>query len=134
MRQSLHSHVLFLESKIQTLRDRLTIGSATSEELEEVERQLANAELALEHYRKAYALELAFSGPGTPGDSGSESGNKSGGAPPGEPSNPNKTKGRLMARGRKKGLVRMRPTVALRLADAISTDGRVLCIPPAIGD
>lgn len=111
MRQSLHSHVLFLESRIQTLRDRLTMGGATSEELQEVERQLANAELALEHYRKAYALEVESSSPKSPGGAGDDSDSRGGDAPQGDKSDSKKTKGGLAARGSKKVRVRMRSTV-----------------------
>ena len=88
------------------------MANATSEELQEVERQLSKAELALEHYRKAYALELAFSGPESPGGADYESGNRSGGAMLGDKSDPKKTKGGLATRRRKKALTGMRPRVA----------------------
>jgi hypothetical protein len=72
MRHSLHSHIIYLENKIQSLRDRLTTSRLGAEEIQVLEAQIYHAELALEHYRKAYALEISVSNPEPPDTSGPE--------------------------------------------------------------
>lgn len=73
MRHSLHSHIIYLENRIQSLRDSLTKSRVNREELEELERQISTAELALERYREAYALELSVDEPDSPDSSDTES-------------------------------------------------------------
>ncbi len=112
MRHSLHSHIVYLENWIQTLRDRLTTGRIGADEIREIERQLTNSELALEHYREAYALELSLSTPEMPDGATGEAGGGAGG--PGK-SDAEKKKGSLTAvavRRRKKTLVGARPGVS----------------------
>lgn len=72
MRHSLHSHIIYLENRIQSLRDSLTKSRVNREELEELERQISTAELALERYREAYALELSVDDPDSPDSSDTE--------------------------------------------------------------
>lgn len=72
MRYSLHSHLLYLENRIQLLSDRLTKPGLSSAEVAGLEQQIALAELALEHYRKAYALEVKVSRPEPSGSPGNE--------------------------------------------------------------
>jgi hypothetical protein len=79
MRHSLHSHIIDLENRIQTLRDRLTSGRIAADEVGEIEQQLANCELALEYYRQAYALEVSLSDPKMPGGATGESDGGAGG-------------------------------------------------------
>ena len=105
MRHSLHSHIVYLENWIQTLRDRLTTGRIGADEIGEIGRQLTNCELALEHYREAYALELSSSGPEMPDGAAGKEGGDAGG--PGK-SDAEKKKGGLTAvaaRARKKAPV-----------------------------
>lgn len=66
MRHSLQSHIIYLEEKVQSLRDRLTRAHLTTDEMQGLKAQMFHAELALEHYRKAYALELSVSSPDPP--------------------------------------------------------------------
>ena len=66
MRHSLHSHIIYLEHKIQSLRDLLTRSHLTAEEIDCLKAQIYQAELAVEHYRQAYALELSVSNPEPP--------------------------------------------------------------------
>lgn len=66
MKNSLHTHIIFLENTIQSLRNRLTRPGLTVEEIEDIELQLSTSESALDHYRKAYALETKVSGPEPP--------------------------------------------------------------------
>lgn len=82
MRHSLHSHILYLENKVQLLKDRLTNLRLTIEEGEDLEKQLALAELALARYREAYALELAVSCSEPPGRPGSQSQSGNGASQP----------------------------------------------------
>lgn len=112
MRHSLHSHIVYLENWIQTLRDRLTTGRISADEIGEIGRQLTNCELALEHYREAYALELSSSGPEMPDGAAGEAGGAAGG--PGK-SDAEKKKGGLTAvaaRRRKKAPVGAGPGVS----------------------
>ena len=95
MRHSLHSHILYLENRIQFLRDRLTMRHFDAAELQEIERQLVSAELALVRYQEAYALEISASGPEMPGGSTEPDSEASGHKPPG--SRPPKSTGRLAA-------------------------------------
>jgi len=62
MRQSLRSHILYLENTIQDLRNRLTQPRLTPVQIEDLNLQLSLAESAVEHYRQAYTLELSVSG------------------------------------------------------------------------
>jgi len=97
MRHSLHSHVLYLESSIQGVRNRLNQPNLSPEELEDLNLQLTLAESALEHYRQAYALELSLSGsepPNQPAGSGSD-----GGGERPEKSNPEKRNDGLVTIG-----------------------------------
>lgn len=66
MRHSLQSHIIYLEEKIQSLRDRLTNPHLNPDEHQGLKAQVFHAELALEHYREAYALELSVSSPEPP--------------------------------------------------------------------
>lgn len=74
MRHSLRAHILYLEGIVQYARERLTAHHLSEEELEDFRLQLTLAESALEHYRRAYELELSVSGPESPGHPDSESG------------------------------------------------------------
>src|SRR5579859_5278589 len=73
MRYSLHSHIIYLENKIQSFRDRLTRSRLTPGEIQSLKMQIAHAELALEYYREAYALELSISSSDPPNSSGAGS-------------------------------------------------------------
>jgi len=73
MRHSLHSHIIYLENKIQSLRDRLTDSHLSVEDRQGIESQIYHAELALKHYREAYLLEISVSNPEPPGGPGSKS-------------------------------------------------------------
>lgn len=66
MRHSLHSHIIYLENKIQSLKDCLTSPRITSDEIQELEVQISVAELAVTRYREAYALEISVSNPEPP--------------------------------------------------------------------
>lgn len=57
MLRSLRDHIVELEMRIQTLRDKLTLPNLTEPERESVHAQIQVAELALSHYMKAYELE-----------------------------------------------------------------------------
>lgn len=63
MRHSLHSHIIYLENRIQSLKDGLTRPRLTTEEIQSLELQISVAELALTRYREAYSLELSVSNP-----------------------------------------------------------------------
>ena len=73
MRHTLHSHIIYLENMIQSLRDRLTGSHLATEDREGLETQIYHAQVALAHYRKAYAHELSASNPEAPGSPGSMS-------------------------------------------------------------
>lgn len=66
MRNSLRAHVSYLESTIRSAQDRLTQPNLSADEVQDLELQLTLAQSALEHYRKAYELELSVSGPEPP--------------------------------------------------------------------
>lgn len=73
MRHSLRTHILFLENTIESLRNGLTCPGLSIEEVEEIKLQLSTSESALEHYRKANALEAELTVPESPNHpSGSE--------------------------------------------------------------
>ena len=57
MDRTLHEHILYLEHRIQSLRDQLTESHRTAGERERVGAEIKVAELALAHYRAAYDLE-----------------------------------------------------------------------------
>lgn len=86
----MHSHIIYLENKIQALRDRLTGPRLTSEERQGIESQIYHAELALEHYREAYKLELSVSSPQPPGGPGTHSEGENGNASNSSPEKKNK--------------------------------------------
>jgi len=62
MDQSLRQHIIFLEQRVQTLRDQLTDSSRVAELLW-VQTDLLIAELALARYRAALALEGKVASP-----------------------------------------------------------------------
>jgi hypothetical protein len=105
MRHSLHSHILYLESKIQSFRDLLTKSHLTPGEIEGLKAQIHHAELALEHYRQAYALELSVSGPESPDSPETKSSGGSGVAEKANSKNKNEGHAAIAARARKKALV-----------------------------
>lgn len=80
MRHSLHSHIIYLENKVQSFRDLLTRSHLTADETESLKAQIYQAELALEHYRQAYALELSVSSPEPPDSPETKSSGGSGAA------------------------------------------------------
>jgi len=57
MMQTLQSHIHHLEERIQTMSDRLTRPVLTPEDRTRIQSEILIAELALDHYRKAYELE-----------------------------------------------------------------------------
>jgi hypothetical protein len=84
MLHPLRSHIIYLENTIQSLRDRQTSSDLTIEEIEDIELQLSLSESALDHYRRAYALELKIPGSeppnhptGTEGKDGGQGGDMS---------------------------------------------------------
>lgn len=81
MRHSLHAHIVYLENLIQDVRNRLTRPGLAPAEVEDLQLQLTLAESALEHYRRAYELELSASGSPPPDSSeGTSSGGNANGA------------------------------------------------------
>lgn len=106
MRHSLHSHISFLQDKIQSLRERLTNSHPSAEEIQEIKAQIFHAESALEHYRRAYALEIGVSSP-DPSDSTGMNSACGGGAPETSKSQ-EKKRGRSAIAARAKKKVRMR--------------------------
>ena len=100
MRQTLRSHIHYLENAIQDLRTRLSSGNLTVDELQDIELQLAQASSALEHYQKAYALELEVFGPEPPDASADHS--KGGSGEPGLRPNDKKKEGLAAAGTRKR--------------------------------
>jgi hypothetical protein len=66
MRHSLRAHISYLETTIRSVRDRLAEPRLSPDEFQDLELQLTLAESALEHYRKAYELEVSVSGPEPP--------------------------------------------------------------------
>jgi hypothetical protein len=66
MRNSLQTHIIFLENTVRNVRVRLARPGLTIEEIEDIELQLSTSESALDHYRQAYALEAKVSGPEPP--------------------------------------------------------------------
>jgi hypothetical protein len=71
MRHSLHAHIVYLENLIQDVRNRLTRPALGPAEVEDLQLQLTLAESALDHYRRAYELELSASG-STPPDTSAD--------------------------------------------------------------
>jgi hypothetical protein len=69
MRHSLHAHIVYLENLIQDVRNRLTQPALGPAEVEDLQLQLTLAEGALDHYRRAYELELSASGAEPPDSS-----------------------------------------------------------------
>ena len=66
MLNPLLSHMQYLKNTIQHLKGRLASPGLTIEEVEDIELQLSLSEDALDHYRKAYELELRVAGPEPP--------------------------------------------------------------------
>lgn len=95
MRHTLHSHIIYLENKIQSLRDSLTRHRLSPSEFKELEQQISLAELALARYREAYEIETSLSSP-DPSDSGTQSGDGTGNA---DTSNSDKKRGRAAIAG-----------------------------------
>lgn len=62
MLNPLLSHMKYLENTIQDLKRRLDSPGLTIEQVEDIELQLSLSEGALDHYRKAYELELKVAG------------------------------------------------------------------------
>ena len=92
MRNSLRTHIIFLENTIQSLRNRLTRPGLSIEEAEDIELQLSTSESALDHYRKAYALEAELTVPEPPD-------HPSGSEPAGEDDAPEKSSSRKKNEG-----------------------------------
>lgn len=110
LRHSLRSHVIYLENRIQSLRDLLTAHGLNADERQQIERQLAYAELALERYREAYVLELNLSNPQPPDRADTESGGNSEGLGNRDKSNPEKKNRSATVAGRpRKRFVRVAP-------------------------
>lgn len=112
MRHSLHSHIIYLEEKIQSLTDRLTEPHLTDDETQGLKAQIFHAIHALEHYRQAYALELSVSTPEPP--QGPATNSNGGSHSPGNSKSENK-KGDLAgaaARVRKKARAAYSPGIA----------------------
>jgi hypothetical protein len=57
LQRPLHEHIIFLEQRIQELRDQLTVSDPGGEELVRIRAQIQTAELSLAHFRAAYDLE-----------------------------------------------------------------------------
>ena len=121
MRHTLHSHIIYLENKIQALRDRLTRRHVSPAELHDLEQQISLAELALERYREAYLLELSISNPEPPDSSGANP--DRGAEPHGDASSEGKKKGRaaIVARTKERTRERRLPSIA---AAGAKGDGR----------
>ncbi|MGB0063544.1 MAG: hypothetical protein WBP85_03790 [Terracidiphilus sp.] len=73
MRHSFRAHIVYLENTIQSVREHLTKRGLKVDEVEDLELQLTLAESALEHYHKAYALELTISSANPPHGPGADS-------------------------------------------------------------
>ena len=99
MLHPLRSHIIFLENTIQSLRNRLTGPGLAIEELEDIELQLSLSEGALDHYGRAYALELKVSGTEPPNDPTGSEPNASGQGPE-KPSSTKKKEGLAAAESR----------------------------------
>ena len=57
MLRSLRDHIVELQLRIQTLRDKLTLPNLTEAERASINSQIQLADLALSHYMKAFELE-----------------------------------------------------------------------------
>ncbi len=57
MQNTLQAHILHLEHKIQESRDQLTNPALTPAERTRMQSEMEIAELALNHYVKAFELE-----------------------------------------------------------------------------
>ena len=114
MRHTLHSHIIYLENLIQTLSDRLTASHLSIEDREGIESQMYHAQLALVHYRKAYAHELTVSGPDAPDSPKNKSEGESGdpaGSKPGRKKQDGLTA--FVARKRRKASIRLRRSFSI---------------------
>ena len=105
MRNSLRTHIIFLENTIQGLRNRLTRSGLSIEEVEDIELQLSTSESALDHYRKAYALEAELMVPEPPN-------HPSGNEPAGEDESPEKSS----SRKKNEGLAKFSVTAKRRIS------------------
>lgn len=121
MRHSLHSHIIYLENKLQALRDRLTRRNVSPEELRDLEQQISLAELALERYREAYLLELSVSNPEPPDSSGTNPDH--GAENPGDSQSEGKQKGRAAIVTRAKERARER-WLSMVAGHGAKSDGR----------
>jgi hypothetical protein len=92
MRNTLRTHIIFLENTVQSLRNRLTRPGLSIEEVEDIELQLSTSESALDHYRKAYALEAELRVPEPPN-------HPTGSEPAGEDERPEKSSSRKKNEG-----------------------------------
>jgi hypothetical protein len=121
MRNSLHSHITYLENTIQETRDRLTRRGLSMEEADDLKLQLTLAESALAYYREAYALELAVSGSEPPPAASDQKPGRGGKAPEkSKPREENQGRVRILRRGRTPALRSriMRPMIEGRRRDA----------------
>lgn len=107
MRHSLHSHIMYLSNKVQSLKDRMTRSYVSADEIEDLKAQIFHAELALDHYRRAYELELGISSPEPPDNS--ETSSDSGNGTPQKPKSGDKKRGRSSIAVRAKIRVRRLP-------------------------
>ncbi len=61
MQRTLHQHFIFLEERLQALRDQLTDPSHSGADRARIDLEIQIAELALNHYRAALDLERELS-------------------------------------------------------------------------
>ncbi len=59
MENSLRSHLIYLNERLQELADSLTLPLTTSERAN-IEARIALAQQALDHYRRAFEIEHAI--------------------------------------------------------------------------
>ena len=120
MRHSLRAHISYLETTIRSAQERLAKPRLSPDEIEDLELQLTLARSALEHYRRAYELELSVSGPEPPNRPDAQSKD---GAGNGEDRSQPKTKGGLtVIAGR-----RVRKTVREGLPDFPHVSRKRMC-------
>jgi hypothetical protein len=103
MRHSLHSHIIYLENSIQDVKNRLTRPNLTPDDTLDLQLQLSLAESALEHYRRAYELELTIADSEPPNNSAGGESNR-GSESPANSKSTNKKEGlvAIEARARKR--------------------------------
>ena len=105
MRHSLRTYILFLENTTESLRNGLTCPGLSIEEVEDIKLQLSTSESALEHYRKANALEAELTVPEPPN-------HPSGSEPAGEDKRPDKSS----SRNNNEGLARFAVTAKRQMS------------------